>query len=736
MRTSDRPIAFRRRPDLEIIQQRFGMERRWVVKDPLSLRFCRLNEREYALFELLDGEHSIDDLVTFYEAKFPPDRLRPEEVARFVNMLYRSQLLIPEREGHGIGIHERGQKRARGERLRRWTNPLAIQFRGIDPAWLFDRLYPFVRPLLSRPFFLASCLFILAAVATAAANWRTLIGEISAYESFFTPTTMLALLAILGGVKILHEFGHGLVCKHFGGHCHELGVMILVFTPCLYCNVTDSYRFPDKRRRAAVGAAGIYVELLLASLAVFIWRMSEPGLLHQLCLGVMTVCSVSTVVFNGNPLMRYDGYYILSDLVEVPNLAERCNAVVRNAVLKLFSREQADRDPLLPVRRRGWYAAYAVASFLYRISVTFTIILILVAVARPYKLEHLARALGIFSLVTLVGVPLYRLFAFLRVPGRLESMRPGRLTAASIALAGLVSLLFAYPLPHRVLGPMALQPYRPDRLFVDAEGIVVDAPLRYGSTLQSGDGVVRLVNRDLELQLEELRAEQTRRREHLDSLKREQFDHPSAAGAIPQTESLLAAVTAKLAEKQRDRDRLKIASPRSGVLYPPPLVAPSIDKSIDLPAWTGRPLDPINVGCRLEPGTLVGEVGDPRYWEAWIVIDQEDVSFLHVGDRVDILLESFTETPFQGTIDEISVGELTESPRQLSNKAGGELTTKTGAAQNERPASTSYSIRVRIENERGLFRSGWRGTARISLPPAPLAARIGRWAARTFHFHL
>src|SRR5206468_11742270 len=136
----------------------------------------------------------------------------------------------------------------------------------------------------------------------------------------------------LGGTlaitKVIHEFGHGLSCKHFGGECHEMGVMLLVMTPCLYCNVSDSWMLPNKWHRAAIGAAGMYIELVMASIATFLWWFSEPGLLNNVCLAVMFVCSVTTLVFNANPLMRYDGYYILADLLEIPNLRQKAGQVL------------------------------------------------------------------------------------------------------------------------------------------------------------------------------------------------------------------------------------------------------------------------------------------------------------------------------------------------------------------------------------------------------------------------
>ena len=136
-------------------------------------------------------------------------------------------------------------------------------------------------------------------------------------------------------VKVLHEFGHGLSCKKFGGECHEIGFMLLVFTPCLYCNVSDSWMLPNKWKRVWIGAAGIYVEMILASIAAFVWYFTEQGTtINDLCLNMMFLNVVSTVLVNGNPLLRFDGYYILMDALEIPNLRQKSTEVLKRWVPK------------------------------------------------------------------------------------------------------------------------------------------------------------------------------------------------------------------------------------------------------------------------------------------------------------------------------------------------------------------------------------------------------------------
>jgi hypothetical protein len=195
--------------------------------------------------------------------------------------------------------------------------------------------------------------------------------------------------------KVCHEFGHGLACRRFGGECHEIGVMFLVFTPCLYCNVSDSWRMPNKWHRAVIGAAGMYVELILAIFATFIWWFAEPGIVRDICLQVMLIASVSTVLFNGNPLLRFDGYYILSDLLEIPNLHQRSAKALSSLLGRYWMGLPPSPDPLLPQNRMWAFAAFTVLAFIYRIFIMVSIFMFLNSWLKPYGLEAVGQAVAV-----------------------------------------------------------------------------------------------------------------------------------------------------------------------------------------------------------------------------------------------------------------------------------------------------------------------------------------------------
>jgi len=253
--------------------------------------------------------------------------------------------------------------------------------------------------------FLMVLLLWLAAGALLFAQFDMFLAKLPSMDQFFASSNWLWLAVVLGVTKVIHELGHGLVCKKYGGQCHEMGAMLLVFTPCLYMNVSDSWMLKSKWQRAFIAAAGMYVELILAAIAVFVWWFSHPGMVNQVALNVIFVCSISTLVFNANPLLRYDGYYILSDLLEIPNLRAKATKVLQNYFGSLcLGLEQID-DPFLPQRHQWRFALYSVAAAAYRWFITFSIFWLVYRIFEPYGFKILGQMIAMMAIWGLVGMP-------------------------------------------------------------------------------------------------------------------------------------------------------------------------------------------------------------------------------------------------------------------------------------------------------------------------------------------
>ncbi len=738
--SAERKLPIRKRPDLFARRQQYLGETYWVVKDPVGLNYYRFQEEEFAILNMLDGNVSLEEIKDRFEAEFPPQKITLEELQQFLGMLHRSGLVIAAVPDQGRQLHKRRGERKKQELIAGISNILALRFKGIDPERILNALYPWVRWMFHPVVLWAAVVLWVAALLLITVEFQVFRSRLPEFYQFFTPTNALWIAAVLAVTKILHEFGHGLSCKHFGGECHEMGVMFLVLTPCLYCNVSDSWMLPNKWHRAAIGAAGIFVELTLASLATFVWWFSEPGVVNHTALNIMFVCSVSTVLFNGNPLLRYDGYYVLADILEIPNLRQKATQILSRTAGQWFLGLEPPDDPFLPQRNKGLFIAYSIAAAIYRWVVVLSILLFLYKVFKPYRLQIIGQAIALGSIYGLAVQPLYQLGKFFYVPGRWSQVKKPRLYATLAGLGLIAAFILFVPLPYRVMCTLEIQPQDAAPVYVDVPGRLVEVFVHQGDRVEKGQPLARLEDVDLELELAKLRELRDQYAVRVDSLQRRQFDDPEARDQLPAAVQALETVKKQLAEKEEDYRRLTLTAPCDGVVFPPPWREEQDDPEGPLPEWSATPLEAHNLGAFLQESDLFCLIGDPNKMEAILIIDQADIDFVAPGQAVKLKVNELPWSTYSGEIAEIAEVELEAASRRLSGKAGGDLPTVTDPRTGiERPISTSYQARVPLPNEDGLLRSGLRGKAKIYMDRAhwqTIGQRVWRAFRRTFNFKI
>jgi putative peptide zinc metalloprotease protein len=737
--STTRPVGLKRRGDIITNRQIYQGQAWFVVKDPISLHYFRFRPEEYALLEMLDGQASLEDLKEQFEAKFPPRRITAEELARFIGTLHRSGLVIGDRPGQGPQLFERRRQRLWKEWMAWLSNILSLRFRGIDPDRLLERLDPWLGWLFTPAALVAALALAASALMLVLVNFDTFRSKLPEFHQFFAAGNWFYLAIALGVTKIIHEFGHGLSCKHYGGECHQMGVMLLVLTPCLYCDVSDSWMLPNKWKRAAIGAAGMYVEVIIASIATWLWWYSHPGIFNKMCLDVMFVSSVSTILFNANPLLRFDGYYILSDVLEIPNLRQKATTILSRLASRWCLGIKQPDDPFLPQRRRGLFALYAVSSSLYMWFMTLSIFLFTWNVFKPYRLEVLGRLLAGMALYGLVVRPIQGMIKFLNVPGRRDEVKAANVTTTIGVAAAVAAAIALIPLPQRVWSAAEIRPRGEETVYVTVPGRVEAILVEPGDRVEKGAELVRLSSIDLDLAIADLEGKAAEYRTRLDSLIRERFTDPAAGREIGTVEEALKSVDEQLVKKRRDRTELVLTAPRGGVVLPATSVEPKEDPSGKLPAWTGNPLRKQNIGATYTPGTVVCMVGELEAFEAVIVVDQTEVEFVQLGQQVDLKLNAFPWQTFTGTVDEISESHIEAGSERLSVKAGGGVPTETDEAGREVPISTSYEVMMALpdgDERMAAVTTGMRGTARIQVG----SRTVGQWLLRllwqTFNFRM
>src|SRR5882762_6349749 len=378
------------RSDLTVRQHETDGERFFIVKDPVSGEFFRFREAEGFIAEQFDGERPLEVVRKNTEEKFGA-MLSAEMLTGFVKNLERTGLLETGEPNH----------RTNGKRSRIGGSALYIRFRIFDPDRLFDRLTPLVRLFFTPLFLAASAILICLAVGELIANWSDFAQDLSRlYELSAIPLLIVVIFVVVGA----HEFSHGLTCKHFGGEVHDIGFLLVYFQPAFYCNVSDAWLFAEKSKRLWVGFAGPYFELFLWALATLAWRVTDVDTwINYVALTVMASSGVKTLL-NFNPFIKLDGYYLLSDYLEIPNLRRKSFRYVGQLIKRLFGFAPPATEEVSP-RTRRIYLMYGLIATVC----SFSLLAYVLVSAANYAIEGRQPAAVLLSF-GLLGLKLRRRF--------------------------------------------------------------------------------------------------------------------------------------------------------------------------------------------------------------------------------------------------------------------------------------------------------------------------------------
>ncbi len=673
-------VRIRIRRDLGISAQKYEGRTYYVVKDPVSLRYFRFKEQEHFLIRLMDGTHTLDDAQKAYEKRFRPERLTLEDLESFAQQLLNAGLAQNESPNAGKQLFDQRKKRTRSQLMQALTNILYIKIPLIDPDKILDHMLVYSRWMFSLWFLAVSVAVMLGAFLLVATHFETFREKLPDYHEFFSLKTIVYLWVALGVVKVIHEFGHGLSCKAFGGEVHEIGALLLVFSPCMYCNVSDAWTLPSKWKRIIISAAGIYVELIIAAIATFVWwnTPSQP-FINNMSLSLMVVCSVSTVVFNANPLMRYDGYYVLADLLEIPNLRDRSNRFMQRLVMDHCLGIEVQPEPYMVLWRRILFVVYAITSYIYRWVITFSILYFMSQWLEPYKLGVVSGMLAMGAAASMVGWPLYRLGKNLNKRGRLPDMKRVRVTLSGIGVAVVVLFLFAVPLPVSRVRQMALVQVQEDaqtKVFVKVPGILEKLHVYDGKEVEEGEILAEFRNPMLDNERAEHLAQFRIRNGQLSILQRQQADpnnrDPQENARILQSIAKLKgereAYRRQLEMDDELRAKLQLRAPQKGRVMSPPQI------------------DEIGKYFEKDAPTPFCSIGDPSKLRALMPVPPADYKLLE-GDRkelqargqdlsVTMRVHGRDTHTWQGQITHLEQSEAKQIPVQLTNKSGGDIAVK------------------------------------------------------------
>ncbi|WP_420382224.1 peptidase M50 [Novosphingobium sp.] len=489
----------RLREHVTVSVHRYRKQVWYVPHDNLTGNSMRLAMSAYMFLSLLDGDRTIDqawrDLVMGMGETAPSQ----DEIVNLLSRLHYADMLLsdmPPDTGELIVRRDSGHRR---KWIGRLLNPMSITLPLWDPDALLTRLLPLARLMFGPTGALVWLAVVVHAAVLAGQHWNELTS--GGPDKLIGVQNLMALSVSFLVIKFLHEMGHGLAVKAFGGEVHELGVMLIVLLPSPYVNASAANAMRSKWQRALIGAAGMAVELFVAALAMQLWTVVDPGLVKSLCYNALVVASVSTLLFNGNPLMRYDGYYILCDLIEMPNLAQRGSAWWGRQVDRLLLELPDGRAQILTRREHWWLMIYPPLSLVYRLVVMVKIALY---VATEYfiigvvmALWNVASGLVLPAIRSLAG--LWRRVANHRQPVRMR-------IRVAMAGAAIAALLFAIPFPHHATAEGVT--WLPESAIIraGADGFIDRQTVASGVQVHSGQVLFQSSDPELALHIDVLRA--------------------------------------------------------------------------------------------------------------------------------------------------------------------------------------------------------------------------------------
>ena len=690
-----RPLPARR-ADLIVQEQRFQGRTAFFVKDPLTLRYFRFAVQEYRLFELLDGRRNAAELHAAFVEEPLPQPVTVEEVTLLVKRWQQVGLLEDaDPATTSRAFASRHAQKQRPQWFGWLSRVLYLKLHAFDPDALLNRLYPWVRWLF-HPLGVALALAVMLSAALLVVGRFDQFSsrpELQNFHAFFNLQNIFWLWLTIGVVKVLHEFGHALTCKHFGGECHAMGLLFMCFSPCLYCDVSDSWMLPNKWHRIAIAAAGVYVELLTASLATFVWWSTPPGVLHSIAFSAMLFGSVQTFLINANPLMKFDGYYMMSDFLEVPNLRQKSYLCLKHYATKWCW--GTDQPAPGPTGLRGLlFTVYAIAATLYGWMVTVFMVWFLTTFLEPYKLTIFGWGLAALAATNMFVLPLLMgLVTVRRNPAVLRPKQWWRPVLATAFVAGTVYALCVVPLPRRVYAVLTIEPVHSQQVTVAVPGQIRKIHVVAGQAVQAGDPLIELDNPELRLVHDRLTQERGSFQVQLNAAQASLDPARSQ-----QLQAMLTEIDSQLALQQRRLNDLVVRSPCSGAVIPEPEVqqlAPTGTTRVTaLPRWTRSPLSPQNIGAVLEAGTPVCRIVESAACEAVAILPQNQIEFVRVAQPAAIKLDAFPGETLLGKVRELSVQDVTDPPAQLLNVSGSELPAVTCGPGAGQLATPHYRVRI------------------------------------------
>jgi putative peptide zinc metalloprotease protein len=688
------------REDIRISEQTVAGETSYVIKNYETNSYNRYGSTEYELLKLCDGAHTAAEISDELTALHPDSPLSEAEVLDFLDSIEPAMWERSVGEKN-LAVLERIRDERKG-RLDQ-SSMLYISFKAWDPDKTLAKIDPYLSWMFTSGFVVFSLFIFVIACYLLAGDWARVQQDTSALYNFSDKSAydiwmFWILLMILGGI---HEFGHGLTCKHFGGDVHQMGFLLIYFTPAFYTDTTDILLFKRGSQRQWVIFAGIWIELVLCGLSGVVWHFSPVGsVLNDIAYKMMLLSGIQGALLNLNPLIKADGYYALSQFLQVDNLREDSFAFLRAWAQKYLLRHDIDL-PAASKRQRRIFFLFGITAIIYSTSLLILVLVFAknVLVSKLGDWWGALATLGVIYFFTRKGIRQVwpPTLAWLRQ--KREDYMAWKMTRAQQAGAlGVALLLLLPPVGSNVSTPLVLEPGRTAHVHAEVPGQIASVYVQQGQTVKAGQLLAILRNPEIEADAAILREQLALASSELRN-GQDRSDYDKAAGAV------------------RDRNRLQeefsVAESRVAALQ----IRAPIDGVVSTAGVSQQ------AGAFLDAGDELTTVVDRSTMKARILVRDWDLEDVHPGAPAKAKVIPFPYHTYSGKVDQILPGAAADRPvseTQDLQRLGQQLT-------------NYFAVDMEFANPDGSLREGMTGNAKIAGKRSSIAHQVARTTWRWIH---
>ncbi|MFV0441997.1 MAG: efflux RND transporter periplasmic adaptor subunit [Planctomycetaceae bacterium] len=633
-------IRIKLRRDIAFRRQTNGDVECYLIEDPVGSQFYRIGIAEYLFVSVLDGQTTIAEAVATCAAQSGAASLTETEAAALCGWLLRNSLASTPQSSTVARLTTQADE-ADAARQREWLNPIMLKLPLGNPSRWVRRITPWTGWIFSLVGLLIWAGVFIWGGYLVATQWRQMIHT----SQVFSTENWFWLGVCWVGLKLVHEAAHAIACQRYGGETREAGILWLMFVPLPYVDVTAAWRIGSRWQRIAISAAGMYAELFLAACAAIVWTQCNDPLVRTHAINVLLTGAVVTLLFNLNPLMRFDGYHILSDLFELPNLAPHGQQDIQYLARRWLLGQHANR-PAWPEGHALFIRCYGIAALAWRGLTCLSLIL---------GAELLFHGAGIVlaSLAAAVWflLPLIKLSRYL-VQGDPVNP-PNRLWFAAVlalvAISG-YAVWFHVPYLERLQLPAVVDCDPVISVRTSSSGFLRSIAVTSGQLVESGQVLAQLENPDLAARICTLQIEMQQ-----SQLESTRFQRQGRLAAAQIEQENFAALSQKLVELREQSEQLTIYAPVAGTIL-------------------SRNLQD-QQGCWLPAGGELCQLGDDSTRTIHVLIPQSKIQLVRDAEQTPIRVHMWGRThDFPGRLADIhSRGSTRLRHRELSANSGGPL---------------------------------------------------------------